>query len=270
VAALFGLVWYLRERARTLPGDLWLVANVGEEGLGDLRGMRAVVDRFSQQALAYLVVEGMALGFIQSKALGVRRFRVSAHTAGGHSWSDHGQPSAVHEISRLVTQTLGIRLSEEPRTTLNVGRIAGGTSINAIAADAWFELDLRSESTSELESLIHRVDHLVEAANRPGVSFSTEKIGQRPAGELPGGHPLLGLAEECLQTQGIEPRHTVGSTDANVPLSLGLPAVVLGVTTGGGAHTPGEFIHTQPVRSGMEQLLLFVNQVWKAMGADQS
>jgi len=268
VAALLGLVWSLRENAINLAGDLWLVANVGEEGLGNLRGMRAVVQRFSQDVLAYLVIEGMALGYIQSRALGVQRLRISAYTAGGHSWSDHGQPSAVHEISRLVTQLLALGLPEAPRTTLNVGRIGGGKSVNAIAAEAWIELDLRSESPPALESLLKKVEHLVEKANRPGIRFEAKVVGQRPAGELPADHPLLALAENCLVKQGIEPRHTIGSTDANIPLSLGLPAIVLGVSTGGGAHTTGEYVHIEPVRTGMEQLLQFVSNVWTVFEAE--
>jgi tripeptide aminopeptidase len=265
VAALFGLIWFLRERDVTLAGDLWLVANVGEEGLGDLRGMRAVVDRFASKVLAYLVIEGMALGYVQSRALGVHRFRISAHTTGGHSWSDYGQPSAVHEISRLVTQLLAVGLPEEPRTTLNVGRIAGGTSVNAIAAEAWFELDLRSESLTALASLIQKVEHQVETANRPGVRVVAETIGQRPAGELPADHPLVELAKDCLSAQGIEPRLTIGSTDANIPLSLGIPAIVLGITSGAGAHTTGEYILVEPVRLGMEQLVAFVCKAWNTV-----
>jgi tripeptide aminopeptidase len=268
VAALLGLLWTLQEREISLPGDLWLVANVGEEGLGDLKGMRAVVDRFSKDAYAYLVVEGMALGYIQARALGVHRQRISVKTPGGHSWSDFGQPSALHELSTLVMQLLSLELPDEPRTTLNVGRMAGGTSINAIASDAWLELDLRSESPSVLADLVEKVRQLVFTANMPGVEVVEETIGQRPAGELPPDHPLVLLAINCLVEQGIEPKLTIGSTDANIPLSLGLPAVVLGVTTGAGAHTNGEYIHVEPVKLGMEQLVNFVCNVWDAFAGD--
>ncbi len=262
VAALFGLIWLLRERDLSLGGDLWLVANVGEEGLGNLRGMRAVVDRFSFKAQAYLVIEGMALGFIQARALGVHRYRISATTSGGHSWSDYGQPSALHTLSSLVTQLLAIDLQTEPRTTLNVGRMAGGTSVNAIAAEAWLELDLRSESPSVLVDLANEVERLVEVSNQPGVKMEAETIGRRPAGELPDDHPLVSLAEDCLRAQGIQPKQTIGSTDANIPLSLGLPAIVLGVTTGAGAHTLSEYIEVEPVLRGMDQLAEFVSKVW--------
>ncbi|MBN1450837.1 MAG: M20/M25/M40 family metallo-hydrolase [Anaerolineales bacterium] len=262
VAALFGLVWLLRERAQALPGDLWLVANVCEEGLGDLRGMRAVVDRFGGDVRAYLVIEGLSLGYVQHRALGVQRYRVTAKTAGGHSWSDYGQPSAIHELSKLVTQLTTLPMPAEPRTTINVGRMGGGTSINAIASEAWLELDLRSESVHVLTKMTEAVEQLIDTASRPEALIEAEVIGRRPAGELPANHPLVRLAENCLREQGIEPKLMIGSTDANVPLNRGLPAVVLGVTNGAGAHTTSEFIYTEPVTRGMQQLVQFVSKVW--------
>lgn len=262
VGTLIGLVQLLRERNISLPGDLWLVANVCEEGLGDLRGMRAVVDRFGANVHAYLVIEGLSLGYIQHRALGVQRYRVTAKTKGGHSWSDYGRPSALHELSKLVTQLTAIPLPDNPRTTMNVGRMGGGTSINAIAAEGWLELDLRSESPQVLTELVQTVEQLVEAANRPDVQMEAEVIGRRPAGELPVTHPLVRLAEDCLKEQGLEPKLMIGSTDANVPLSRGLPAIVLGVTNGAGAHTLGEYIYTEPVERGMQQLVQFVSRVW--------
>ena len=262
VGALIGLVQMLRTRNISLPGDLWLVANVCEEGLGDLHGMRAVVDRFGASVHAYLIIEGLSLGYIQHRALGVQRYRVTTKTTGGHSWSDYGRPSALHELSTLVTQLTAIPLPDNPRTTMNVGRMGGGTSINAIAADAWLELDLRSESPQVLTELAQTVEQLIETANKPDVQVEAEVIGRRPAGELPVGHPLVRLAEDCLKEQGLEPRLMIGSTDANVPLSRGLPAVVLGVTNGAGAHTLGEHIYTEPVERGMQQLVQFVSRVW--------
>jgi tripeptide aminopeptidase len=262
VAALLGLVWMLRKRKISLPGDLWLVANVCEEGLGDLRGMRTLVDRFGADVHAYLIIEGLSLSYIQHRALAVQRYRITARTTGGHSWSDYGQPSALHELSALVTKLTAIPLPEEPRTSMNVGRMGGGTSVNAIAADAWLELDLRSESPQVLAKLTQTVEQLVEMASEPEVRMEAEVIGRRPAGELPVSHPLIKLAKDCLREQGIEPKLMIGSTDANVPLSLGLPALVLGVTNGTGAHTPGEFIYTEPVERGMQQLVQFVSRAW--------
>jgi acetylornithine deacetylase/succinyl-diaminopimelate desuccinylase-like protein len=261
VAALMGLIWLIRERKIELPGDLWLVANVCEEGLGDLHGMKAVVERFGGDALAYLVLEGMALGHVYHRAVGVKRYQITARTRGGHSWSDYGQLSAIHELSRLVVQLTSLELPREPRTTMNVGKILGGTSINVIAAEASLELDLRSEGQAELEQLIVSVEKIIREGNKPGVSVEAEVIGHRPAGELSPKHSVIQLAEECVRAQGLEPILTTGSTDANIPLSKGYPALVLGITTGGGAHTKSEFINVEPVAKGMEQLVRFVSEV---------
>ena len=262
VAALFGLMWSIRERNIPLGGDVWFVANVGEEGLGDLCGMKAVVERFGAEVLAYLVLEGMALGHIYHRAVGVKRYRVTARTKGGHSWSDYGQPSAVHELAKLVVQLTSRDLPKEPRTTMNVGKISGGTSVNVIASEASLDLDLRSEGQESLAELVSAAEKFIQRANRTGVSVEAEVIGQRPAGEMNVDHPLLKLAQECLHEQGLDAILTTGSTDANVPLSKGYPALVLGISRGGNAHTVQEYIHTAPVEQGMEQLVNFVEKVF--------
>jgi acetylornithine deacetylase/succinyl-diaminopimelate desuccinylase-like protein len=262
VAALFGLIWMLRERNIELDGDVWFVANVCEEGLGDLRGMKAVVDRFGAAVRAYLVIEGLALGHIYHRAVGVKRYRVTARTTGGHSWSDYGKPSAIHELSKLVVKLASLELPDQPRTTMNVGKIAGGTSVNVIASEAMLDLDLRSEERQPLIQLVSAAEKLVQAANRQGVHIEAQVIGERPVGEMAVNHPLVKRAEACLHEQGLEAALISGSTDANVPLSMGYPAIVLGVTTGGGAHTMREYINTAPVAQGMEQLLRFVSRVW--------
>jgi acetylornithine deacetylase/succinyl-diaminopimelate desuccinylase-like protein len=262
VAALFGLLWSLRERAIPLRGDVWLVANVCEEGLGDLRGMKAVVDRFGGDVNAYLVLEGLALGHVYHRAVGVKRFRVTARTGGGHSWSDYGQPSAVHELAKLVVALTSLTLPTHPRTTMNVGKISGGTSVNVIASQASFDLDLRSEERQALAELVSAAEKLIQHANRPGVNVEAKVIGQRPAGEISVSHPLVVLAKDSLRELGLEAGLISGSTDANVPLSKGYPAIVLGITTGGSAHTVHEYINTAPIAQGMEQLVKFVSRVW--------
>jgi tripeptide aminopeptidase len=261
VAGLFGLVWSLRERRIDLPGDLWLVANVCEEGLGDLRGMKAVVDRFGSGPAAYIVLEGMSLGSIYHRALGVRRYRITTRTEGGHSWIDYGRPSAVHELTRLAACITALKLPHEPRTTLNVGTISGGTSVNTIAAEAMLELDLRSEGWDVLEKIAVQVEDLVHELNRPGVEIEAQVIGQRPAGEIPAEHPLVRLAETCLQDVGFNPHLNIGSTDANQPLSRGFPAVTIGLTSGAGAHTVHEYINVDPLEKGMEQVVRLVSSI---------
>ena len=262
VAGLFGLLWALRERGLSLPGDLWLVANVCEEGLGNLRGMRALVDRFGSNPLAFLVIEGMALGQIYQRGLGVQRFRLSVRTAGGHSWIDYGQPSAIHELTALSTRIIALEMPRQPRTTLNVGILAGGSSVNTIAAEAMLELDLRSESAAALEGVVRQVRDIVHSVQKPGVSIELETIGQRPSGELPADHPLVKLAQNCLRSVGIESHLNIGSTDANLPLSLGYPSITVGLTTGGKAHSVYEYINIAPLEKGVEQLVKLVSQAW--------
>ena len=185
VAGLFGLLWSMREAGFTPPGDLWLAANTCEEGLGDLRGMKAVVERFGADPQLYLILEGMALGHVYHKAIGVRRYKITAHTEGGHSWIDYGKPSAIHELAELITRITVLRLPANPRTTLNVGRIGGGASVNTLAAEAWMELDLRSTSGEALAELDRQVEKLVQTARRPEVRFDIQLAGERPMGEIP-------------------------------------------------------------------------------------
>ena len=264
VAALFGLVWMLRARRMTPAGDVWLVANACEEGLGDLRGMKEVVARFGKSVRAYLVIEGMALGQVYHRAVGVRRYRVKMATEGGHSWSDYGRPSAVHEMAELVTQLTSLRVAAHPRTSLNVGVIAGGSGVNVVASEAHFELDVRSETEEGLTEILTHVEQRLHSAQKQGVSVGIDVIGERPAGGLPLDHPLLRLAGDCLSEQGIQPTFTAGSTDANIPLSRGLPALVIGITTGAGAHTPNEYIDIPPIKQGMQQLVRFVERVFES------
>ncbi|GAB4500293.1 MAG: M20/M25/M40 family metallo-hydrolase [Anaerolineales bacterium] len=261
VAALFGILWGIRERKIELKHDVWFAANVGEEGLGDLRGMRGVVERFGRDVLGYLVLEGLALGHVYHRAIGVRRYRIAAKTRGGHSWSDYGQPSAVHELAALVTQLTQIRLPREPRTTMNIGTIQGGTGVNVLAAEAKCELDLRSEDPAVLAKIVSQVEDMILHWNHEGVKIQAEIIGERPAGGISADHPLVKLAMGCLQEQGMEATLTTGSTDANIPLSKNIPAIVMGITTGNGAHTLGEYIDTEPIERGMESVIRFVELV---------
>lgn len=262
VAALLGVVWAFRESASLPAGDIWLVANVGEEGLGNLRGMRKVVEHFGANVTAYIVLEGMALGHIYNRALGVRRYRLRVETKGGHSWVNFGNPSAIHEIARLICDLSAIPLPELPRCSLNVGVINGGISVNTIAPLAIAELDLRSETAEKLDWLNHQVLDRVESANSIDVRVSAESTGFRPQGELPEEHWLVQLAKQCLKAQGINPHLNIGSTDANIPLSLGYPAICIGLTHGNAAHTAGELIYCDPLRQGMGQLLMLIQKVF--------
>jgi tripeptide aminopeptidase len=228
-----------------------------------LRGIRAVVDRFRADALAYIVIEGMALGQVYHRGLGVRRYRLSVRTPGGHSWIDYGQPSAVHELTALSTRITALELPRSPRTTLNVGVISGGSSVNTIAAEAMLELDLRSENTATLEGIARQVEQIAHSVKKPGVLVELEIIGQRPSGELPPHHALVRLAQDCLRMEGLDHRLNIGSTDANLPLSRGFPSVTVGLTTGGRAHTIHEFIDIPPLHKGLEQIVQLVSRAWE-------
>lgn len=265
VAGLFGLLWALREKDVTLPGDLWLVSNVCEEGLGDLKGIRGVVDRFGSDPLAYLILEGMAYGEIFHRGLGVQRYRITAYTEGGHSWAEYGSPSAIHDLAALVTKLTALELPKTPRTSLNVGVISGGTSINTIAAQASLDLDLRSTEPAALQNLVAEVESLVAAANRPSMKYDAKIIGHRPAGSIPEKHPLVKLAAQTLEAQGTRPHLNIGSTDANIPLSRGLPAICIGLTQGRGAHTTGEFIYTERLEKGLTQLVDVVTKSFRVL-----
>lgn len=267
VAALLGLARHVLESSIPLPGDLWLVGDVAEEGLGNLKGMTALVNRFEEKPAAYLILEGLGLGMIYHRGLGVSRYRIRVDTAGGHSWGDYGIPSAIHELAHLITRLTGMTLPTEPRTTLNVGIIHGGISVNTIASHAWMDLDLRSEDYRTLQRLVGRVQQRVQESAGPGVSITMEAIGERPAGEIPGSHPLVQAARACLQKRRIQAMLEVGSTDANIPLSRGYPAVCVGLTRGGNAHTTEEFILTEPLAAGMDQVLCLIESAWMRGGS---
>jgi acetylornithine deacetylase/succinyl-diaminopimelate desuccinylase-like protein len=236
-------------------GDIWLVANVCEEGLGDLRGMKEVVRRFGDSVSAYLVLEGMALGHIYHRALPVRRFRVQTKARGGHSWIHWDRPSALHRLFRLGEELLRIPLPREPRTTMNIGTVTGGRSVNTIADEASLDLDLRSETDRTLDDLEGRIREVVARARDDSVEVVLERVGARPAGELLPEHPLIQAASEALRQSGERERVLeAGSTDASVPLNKGLPAVCVGLTKGGEAHTLQEYIEIRPMRRGYRAL----------------
>ncbi len=257
VAGLLALAESLRLCGIRPLADIWFAANVGEEGLGDLCGMRAVVARFGAEAI-YLVVEGGLFGQLSHQAIGVERFEISIQTAGGHSWGNFGQRSAIHELGRLIAAIDKFHLPVKPKTTYNVGIIEGGTSINSIAQSARMLLDLRSEEPERLAILVAEVEKLVALRQkRPGVSVEMKQIGNRPAGLLRRDAPLVQQAAAALKFVGCQRvRYIASSTDANVPLSLGYTAVCLGLTESGNAHRLDEYMDSTRLFAGMSQLLL--------------
>ncbi|MEK7787094.1 MAG: M20/M25/M40 family metallo-hydrolase, partial [Chloroflexota bacterium] len=205
VAGLFALAETLDTANVKTPGDLWLAANVGEEGLGDLCGMRRVMERFKQGVAATIIIEGMAFGHVYHEAIGVHRLRLTASAEGGHSYTHYGRPSAIHGLVRLAARLADLQLPAQPKTTLNIGQISGGTSVNTIARHASLELDLRSEDPKVLATLAGQVENLIHAANAPGLTITGAVTSQRPAGAIPRNHPLVQLAVEALRAVGAEP-----------------------------------------------------------------
>lgn len=258
VAALLGLAEFLNEQRITPVCDLWLVANTQEEGLGNLSGMKAAFLRLQDRIQAVINIEGMALGHVYCAGIAVRRLHITAQAEGGHSWLNFGRPSAVHGLIEIGARILAIQPPTAPRTTYNIGIIEGGQSINTIAAKAGLWLDLRSEDARALEQLEQQVRQLVEAAARPGLTLQARVVGDRPAGAISADHRLVQIALQALERVGIQGTLESGSTDANVPLAAGCPAVTIGVTRGGNAHRLDEYIETAPIASGIRHLILTV------------
>lgn len=263
VAALLHLAQALGQHDVANAGDLWLVANVGEEGLGDLRGMRAAVDQLGEQIGAAIALEGCDPTRVIHAGLGVRRYRVSATAAGGHSWQDFGAPSAIHGLVRLAAGLTELDAPKQPRGSFNIGVIEGGSSVNTIAEHAALLLDLRATEHATLEALIQQAERIVEQARQanPGVTFELATVGDRPAGSIPLDHPLTRLAGAAYQAEGIDVAYEIASTDANIPLSRGIPAVCVGVCDGGNAHRLDEYIEPARLPTGMRALL------WLALAA---
>ncbi|HTI15417.1 MAG TPA: M20/M25/M40 family metallo-hydrolase [Dictyobacter sp.] len=234
--------------------DLVAVANVGEEGLGNLRGARAAVERYRDQLGAVLVIDGR-LGSIVNVAVGSRRWRIVVKGPGGHSFGSFGTPSAIHGLGRIIASLADISVPQEPRTTFNVGMIEGGTSINTIAPRASALLDMRSVSVPALDALTKQARERIQRSVGPGLEVEIEVLGERPAGSRPIQDPLVQKAIEVVRWLQMEPRLVASSTDANIPISLDIPAVCVGVTFGEKAHTTEEYIHIEPIAKGLAQVL---------------
>jgi acetylornithine deacetylase/succinyl-diaminopimelate desuccinylase-like protein len=245
--------------------DVLLTGNVGEEGLGNLRGIRSVMDRYEDIG-AVIAVEGHNLGRVTHVAVGSRRLRVRVTGPGGHSWGDFGNASAIHTAAEIVAELAKLSLPTSPKTTLNVGTFAGGISVNTIAPEASFVIDLRSVDEGSLKRVSDRVDAILRAP-RSGVTVQVDVLGVRPAGVVSPSSRIVRLAIETLETMGISPTGDASSTDANIPISRGIPAVCIGLTTGGNVHRQDEFIDVGPIADGLVQLVTLTLSVSEELGA---
>jgi tripeptide aminopeptidase len=239
--------------AETSGRPVWLLATAGEEGLGNLRGMYGALDQFASSIGAVIAVEGNYLGRVSAVGVGSVRWRVSLSGPGGHAWESAEAPSAIHAGADLIREITRLAPSDAG-TALNVGRIEGGEAINARARSCRLELDLRADEPGALAALEAQVRTVFETGAPDGIDVEIEELGRRPAGALDPSHPLAGAAAAALEDAGIHPRSAATSTDANAAHARGIPAVALGVTTGGGEHTPQEWIDIAPIVDGVSIL----------------
>jgi len=228
---------------------LTLAATVGEEGVGDLRGARQLVADHGSDADCFVAVDGH-LGTVVAQAVGSRRLEARFHGAGGHSWGDYPAASAVHAAGEAIHALVGLSVPTEPRTSLNVGQVWGGTSINAIAQEAGFNLDLRSLDGGVLEDLERRARSAIRAAaRRAGCHVALEQVGDRPAAFVDN-HMLVACALRALEELGVKGAVVASSTDANAAMAEGLPAIAFGVYRGGDAHRISEWVEPASLVTG--------------------
>jgi acetylornithine deacetylase/succinyl-diaminopimelate desuccinylase-like protein len=273
LAGLLAIAHALIESGAELAAPLLFLGNVGEEGEGDLRGVRHF---YSQSALAgriaaHIVLDGAGADSAVTQALGSRRYRATVTGPGGHSFTDAGTPNPIAALASALAVVAGTPLPREPRTTLNLGTIQGGTSVNSIPESAQAAIDFRSTSAEQLlllEVALHRaVEDAVEHCNGRAISaardgrgllaYKIDKIGDRPAAQLPAASGLLEALRAVDRHLGLRTDLRLGSTDANIPLSLGVPALSMGAGgDGGGAHTLAEWYSAKDREAGLRRVLL--------------
>ena len=250
---------------------LVLIANVGEEGEGNLSGMRYLCRQSATGAniRSFLVLDGPATDHITAQALASRRFEVTVSGPGGHSWSDYGLVNPVHALSRAIVNFTELRFNGigAPRSSYNFGLLEGGSSINSIPAEARAKLDIRSESPAKLDEiaalLTSSVERALELENERAacgrLAGKIKEIGSRPGGRLPDNAPILQMIRAVDSSLGIRSHVDCASTDANIPLSIGMPAISIGAGgQGGGAHTPQEWFSPEGRELGLRRILLML------------
>ncbi|WP_332775748.1 M20/M25/M40 family metallo-hydrolase [Polaromonas sp.] len=268
LAALLSVLRALNQASLKTVGDIVFVGTVGEEELGDLRGVKALF-RDNQGIDGFISLDGLDIGRIVNQATGSRRFRIIYTGPGGHSFSAFGLPSATHALGRAIAKISDVRTTDEPKTTFTVGTLKGGTSVNAIAAEAELGLDMRSNSAAELKKLEDRIMALArEAADdenkrwdkKDVIKVAFKLVGDRPAGAGQLDSPMVHAARRGVATVGGEVRSiAASSTDSNLPISLGIPAVTLGGGgVGGGSHGPSEWFSPVNAWLGPQNTLLTV------------
>jgi tripeptide aminopeptidase len=274
LAAIAVIARSFHEMKIRTKNTILFVADVGEEGEGNLRGMRALVDAYKKHLKYVIAIDGSATEYITTAALASRRVEITLSGPGGHSWSDFGVPNPIHALGRGIARFVSARVPESPRTSFNVGEIEGGSSVNSIPSRAQMKVDLRSESEAELaklesflrESIQSGIDEEMSAARDRGMAGNASMLdlkinvlGVRPAGELPENSPLLAAVLAADTRLGNRSRRERSSTDANIPLSVGIPAISLGAGgRSGGAHTLEEWYEPTNRELGLQRVALTV------------
>ena len=236
-----------------------LVINSGEEGLGNLKGSRKILEDFGHRIKEFVTFDGNA-NVVVTRAVGSRRYRVTVKTEGGHSYARFGAPNAIAQLSQLIARLYEVKVPGIGRTTYNVGTISGGTSVNTIAQSAEMLFEFRSDEREGLAIMQASFDAIVEEFRASGVQIQTEVVGDRPCGLEVDNSALARRAAEAVRAHyGFEVGFGVGSTDCNIPLSMGIPAICPGCVLGAGAHTREEYVEIGSLLPGLKvaaQLIL--------------
>ncbi|HEX8556956.1 MAG TPA: M20/M25/M40 family metallo-hydrolase [Pyrinomonadaceae bacterium] len=269
LAALVALARAMGECGIETEGSILFVGTVGEEGEGDLRGVRHLLaaGEWAGRADAFVSIDGPGLERVTHAALASRRYRVACRGAGGHSWGDFGVPNPVHALGRAVARLAAYPAPKRPRTTFNVGRIEGGSGVNVIPREAWMDVDLRSESPVELgrlDAFFRRAareaaedENAARRAGAPVLEVEVRLIGDRPGGATAPEQPLVRLAVEATRQLGSRPYLDCSSTDSNIAISRGMPAVTIGAGGASGAtHTLDEWYDPAGRDLGLKRALL--------------
>jgi acetylornithine deacetylase/succinyl-diaminopimelate desuccinylase-like protein len=268
LAVLLAVVRAMNEAKISTHGTIIFVANVGEEGLGDLRGTRHLFSKELKGKITHFIsIDGTGHS-TTNRAVGSNRYKITYHGPGGHSYGAFGLPNPIHALGRAIEKISRFKVPSQPKTTFNVGRIGGGTSVNSIAYEAWMEVDMRSESPTPLASVDSSFKRAVQLAldeenafwnSQTKLTVDVKLVGERPTGEQPADAPIVRVAMAVDSSLGIRTRLNAGSTDSNIPISLGIPAITIGGGgQGRGAHSPDESFDSTDSYLGTQRVLLII------------
>jgi len=264
LAVLMICARYYREHPVSGRRGILFVANSGEEGLGNLKGSRKIMETFAGRVREFVSLDSACMNRLVTRAVGSHRYRVTVRTEGGHSFGSFGNRNAIHSLAAMITLLYSVKVPAEPgsKTTYNVGLISGGTSVNTIAQSAEMMYEYRSDSRACLAKMEKLFKSTIETFRATGVEVEVEKVGDRPCGGEVDAKRLEALRERyrasVRETVALEPFDGASSTDCNIPLSLGVPAICFGVCRSKGAHTREEQLDTTSLTDGCRLLLDFL------------